>query len=125
MSSNSVGCLVQAGLLLLMMLSTSWVGAGSSSLASSGFGNVSVFVPNLIGTGMNLLYLLNKPLILLSSRKSFSSSLMCRIISVPRVVLSDASSVKEGDPSQVQCAAGSSLKDLVIISTLSATIKAE
>jgi hypothetical protein len=47
-------------------------------------------VPNLIGIGMNLLYLFKSPLIFDSSRNSSESSAMCRMISVPRVVLSEA-----------------------------------
>ncbi|MNY71517.1 hypothetical protein D3C86_2098770 [compost metagenome] len=74
---------------------------------------------------MNLLYLLNKPEILNSSRNSRESSAICKMISVPLVVLSAGSNVNSGLPSQVQCAAGSSLYDLVMISTFSATIKAE
>jgi hypothetical protein len=83
------------------------------------------FVPNLIATGINLLYLFNNELILDSSKNSVESSAMCRIISEPLSVLSCASKVNSGDPSHVQCAAGSSLWDLVIISTFSATINAE
>jgi hypothetical protein len=46
---------------------------------------------------------------------------MCKIISVPRVVLS-AGSKNSGLPSQIQCAAGH-LYDLVMISTFEATKK--
>ncbi len=74
---------------------------------------------------MNLLYLFNKPLILESSKNSKESSAICRMISVPREVLSAGSKVNSGLPSHVQCAAGSSLYDFVMISTFSATIKAE
>ena len=74
---------------------------------------------------MNLLYLFKSSLILNSSKNSKESSAICKIISVPRVVLSAGSNVNSGLPSQVQCAAGSSLKDFVMISTFSATIKAE
>ena len=50
---------------------------------------------------------------------------MCNTISVPLSVLVCGSKVNSGLPSQVQCAAGSSLNDFVKISTLDATIKAE
>ena len=74
---------------------------------------------------MNLLYLFRSDVIRGSSKNSIESSAMCKIISEPRSFLSEASRVYSGLPSQVQWAAGSSLKDLVIISTFSATINAE
>jgi hypothetical protein len=55
------------------------------------FVRFSVFVPNLIATGMNLLYLFRSSLILASSKNSSESSAMCKIISVPLVVLSAGS----------------------------------
>jgi hypothetical protein len=45
------------------------------------------------------------------------------MISVPLVVLSAGSNVNSGLPSHVQWAAGSSLYDLVMISTVEATIR--
>jgi hypothetical protein len=75
----------------------------------------SVLVPNLIGIGMNLLYLFKSCVILDSSKNSNESSAICKIISVPRRF--SAGSNNSGLPSQIQCAAGSSLYDLVIIST--------
>ncbi len=92
-------------------------GVNSGSLISS--------VPNLIGTWLKRLYLFNKPPILLSSKKSKESSAICKIISVPLSALSLSTNVNSGEPSQVQCAAGASLKDFVINSTFSATINAE
>jgi hypothetical protein len=59
-----------------------------------------------------------------SSKNSKESSAICKIISVPRVVLSAGSNVNSGYHRK-SSAAGSSLNDLVMISTFSATIKAE
>ena len=81
------------------------------SLASSPSPSVLVIslVPNLIGMGINLLYLVSKDRICDSSKNVLESLSMCKMISVPRSVLSCFSKVNSGDPSQVQCAAGSSL----------------
>jgi hypothetical protein len=57
------------------------------------FSIFSVFVPNLIATGMNLLYLFRSSLILASSLSE--SSAMCKIISVPLVVLSAGSRTQD------------------------------
>ena len=98
-----------------------------TSLASSPSPLVFVisFVPILIGMGINLLYFVSKERICVSSKNSFESLSMCKMISVPLSFLSCFFKVNSGDPSQVQCAAGSSLYDLVMISTFLATIKAE
>ena len=75
---------------------------------------------------MNLLYFDSNSLIRESSKNSFESPSMCNMISVPLSDFSVFSKVYSGDPSQLQYTAGSSfLYDLVIISTFSATIKAE
>ena len=88
-------------------------------------GSLISLVPNLIGTWLKRLYLFKSSEILDSSKNSVESSAMCKTISVPLSDFSCSTSVYSGDPSQDQCAAGSSLKDLVIMSTLSATINAE
>ena len=98
--------MVHAGLVMLIMLSTVIVSGLASSLASSGKGRVSSLVPNLMGKGMNLLYLFSNSLIRASSKNSLESFAMWSMISVPLSLLSASSKVYSGEPSQVQCAVG-------------------
>ena len=97
------------GLGLLIILSTVIFLATASFSAFSGNGNSSSLVPNFMGTGMNLLYFVSSSVILESSKNSFESLSMWRIISVPLSFFLDFFKVKFGDPSQDQCAASSPL----------------
>ena len=51
---------------------------------------------------MNLLYLFKREVIRLSSKNSVESLAICKIISDPRSVLSEALSLYSGLPSQLQ-----------------------
>src|SRR5574344_1528203 len=114
--------------LIIHGFSTSCVFGLPSSSVSPSIGSFTFFVPNCIGTDMNLQYLLSSWRILLSSRKSAQSSEMYNMTSVPLSPLSIGLISYSGEPSHSHITPFSSafcLNDLVLSATFDDTMKVE